>query len=161
MDEIYQLEYLSLVSKVCTELDNHLGINDKDLAEFVIHLAEKHDSFDSYKKALAENGAVFSDSFIANLLRLIQKMRPKSNEQKIDKFDSAEIKTDKELQRQLLPALAIPNDPKIRTMLDDEKREKEPEPGDNIVADDMMKQLELLFDPHKSKLSNLLQYKLR
>ncbi|PNJ50177.1 DHX8 isoform 1 [Pongo abelii] len=30
-EELAKLEYLSLVSKVCTELDNHLGINDKDL----------------------------------------------------------------------------------------------------------------------------------
>lgn len=30
-NELEQLEYLSLVSKVCTELDNHLGISDKDL----------------------------------------------------------------------------------------------------------------------------------
>ena len=33
VEELSQLEYLSLVSKVCTELDNHLGINDKDLGE--------------------------------------------------------------------------------------------------------------------------------
>ena len=32
-DELKKLEYLSLVSKVCTELDNHLGINDKDLGK--------------------------------------------------------------------------------------------------------------------------------
>ena len=31
MNELQELEYLSLVSKVCTELDNHLGLNDKDL----------------------------------------------------------------------------------------------------------------------------------
>lgn len=37
VDELTQLEYLSLVSKVCTELDNHLGISDKDLGEcFVV-----------------------------------------------------------------------------------------------------------------------------
>ena len=30
-DELRKLEHLSLVSKVCTELDNHLGLNDKDL----------------------------------------------------------------------------------------------------------------------------------
>lgn len=36
MDEIQKLEYLSLVSKVCTELENHLGINDKDLGKFLI-----------------------------------------------------------------------------------------------------------------------------
>ena len=34
MDEIEKLEYLSLVSKVCTELDNHLGLNDKDLGKY-------------------------------------------------------------------------------------------------------------------------------
>lgn len=33
MDELAKLEHLSLVSKVCTELDNHLGINDKDLGK--------------------------------------------------------------------------------------------------------------------------------
>lgn len=38
MDEIEKLEYLSLVSKICTELENHLGINDKDLGKFGYHL---------------------------------------------------------------------------------------------------------------------------
>lgn len=33
LEELAKLEYLSLVSKVCTELDNHLGINDKDLGK--------------------------------------------------------------------------------------------------------------------------------
>lgn len=33
MDELDKLEHLSLVSKICTELENHLGINDKDLGE--------------------------------------------------------------------------------------------------------------------------------
>lgn len=32
-EELEHLEYLSLVSKVCTELENHLGLNDKDLGE--------------------------------------------------------------------------------------------------------------------------------
>lgn len=38
VDELSQLEYLSLVSKVCTELDNHLGINDKDLGTYFMPL---------------------------------------------------------------------------------------------------------------------------
>lgn len=33
MEELEQLERLSLVSKICTELENHLGINDKDLGK--------------------------------------------------------------------------------------------------------------------------------
>jgi hypothetical protein len=31
--ELGKLEYLSLVSKVCSELDNHLQMDDKDLAK--------------------------------------------------------------------------------------------------------------------------------
>lgn len=38
MEELQQLEQLSLVSKICTELDNHLGINDKDLGELAFKL---------------------------------------------------------------------------------------------------------------------------
>jgi len=38
MDEIAKLEYLSLVSKICTELDNHYGLNDKDLGKLCYHI---------------------------------------------------------------------------------------------------------------------------
>lgn len=34
MEEVEKLEYLSLVSKICTELENHLGMNDKDLGKY-------------------------------------------------------------------------------------------------------------------------------
>lgn len=45
MDELQKLEYLSLVSKVCTELENHLGLNDKDLGRytFVTRIFSKTD----------------------------------------------------------------------------------------------------------------------
>lgn len=59
MEEINQLEQLSLVSKICTELDNHLGINDKDLAEFIIMLSEKNPTLEKFRAALADNGANF------------------------------------------------------------------------------------------------------
>ena len=36
MEELQQLEFLSLVSKVCTELENHLGMNDKTLG--ILHV---------------------------------------------------------------------------------------------------------------------------
>ena len=35
MEDLAQLEELSLVSKVCTELENHLGLNDKTLGMFL------------------------------------------------------------------------------------------------------------------------------
>lgn len=51
-----QLERLSLVSKVCSELDNHFGIKDKDVAEFIIELATANNTFDKFKRALEEQG---------------------------------------------------------------------------------------------------------
>merc|ERR1712018_1044323 len=79
MDGLKKLEHLSLVSKVCTELDNHYSLNDKDLAEFIIMLAEKNDTSEKFFKALQENGAEFSISFCENLLRLIKHMKPKND----------------------------------------------------------------------------------
>lgn len=40
MDELSKLEHLSLVSKICTELENHLGLNDKDLGKTFVEDAE-------------------------------------------------------------------------------------------------------------------------
>lgn len=83
MDELRRLEHLSLVSKVCTELDNHYSMNDKDLAEFIIDLAEKNPHPADFKKALADNGAEFAESFVDNLLRIIKHMMPQKRETKV------------------------------------------------------------------------------
>ena len=76
MDALEKLEYLSLVSKICTELDNHMSINDKDLAEFIINLAKKGKKLPKFKQLLKKNGAEFPESFINNVFRLIQTMQP-------------------------------------------------------------------------------------
>ena len=77
MDDLAKLQYLSLVSKVCAELDAHLGVSDKTLAEFIIDLAQKHPELGSFRAALDENGAEFPASFASNLLALVTKMMPK------------------------------------------------------------------------------------
>ena len=69
MSELEKLEHLSLVSKICTELDNHYSLNDKDLAEFLIELAKKNPELEKFRAVLAENGAEFSESFVENILR--------------------------------------------------------------------------------------------
>jgi hypothetical protein len=45
MDEVAKLEHLSLVSKICTELENHLGLNDKDLGMYITLLQSYFISF--------------------------------------------------------------------------------------------------------------------
>nr|XP_049615340.1 ATP-dependent RNA helicase DHX8 isoform X1 [Syngnathus scovelli]XP_049615341.1 ATP-dependent RNA helicase DHX8 isoform X1 [Syngnathus scovelli] len=136
VDELSQLEFLSLVSKVCTELDNHLGISDKDLAEFVISLAEKEPTFDGFKALLLKNGAEFTDSLIGNLLRLIQTMRPPSKSSTSKAASEVQKPlSGKDKLKELFPALCRPNEapPKI---MDEE---------DVKVAADAMKELEMFM----------------
>ncbi|KAK5970479.1 Pre-mRNA-splicing factor ATP-dependent RNA helicase mog-5 [Trichostrongylus colubriformis] len=111
MDE---LEHLSLVSKVCSELDNHFGLKDKDVAEFIIELATTNNTFEKFKRALDEQGLgeQFDDSLTANLLRLIQHMLPKKRKQEIGMglFHKITLISDaKEEIKAKLPALALPN----------------------------------------------------
>ncbi|XP_055689962.1 ATP-dependent RNA helicase DHX8 [Lutzomyia longipalpis] len=120
MNELTKLEHLSLVSKICTELDNHLGLNDKDLAEFIIDLAEKNPSFPKFKAVLLENGAEFSDSFITNLLRIIQLMKPVSGSSKASDFEVDDKKGNLSTK---FPGLAIPNKDQKEMMKMDAKEE--------------------------------------
>ncbi|VDP13935.1 unnamed protein product [Soboliphyme baturini] len=114
MDDLEKLQYLSLVNKIVTELENHLGLDDKDLAEFIIDLAKKNPVFDKFKAALGENGAEFDDSFIANLLRLIQHMQPntyasKENTSGVEDLSLTDASDREELKKKL-PALAMPDE---------------------------------------------------
>ena len=68
MEDLQRLEELSLISKICTELENHLGINDKVLAEFIIAQAEKHSSFEKFKASLVKNGAQFPVSHHSHIM---------------------------------------------------------------------------------------------
>lgn len=130
LGDLERLEKLSLVSKVCTELENHLGINDKDLAEYIIHLAEKNPTFEKFKIAIIDaSGEPFPDSFVANLLRIIQRMNPamkpqqpqpsfsdlhKLNELKGPVSGSNFDHLDVNIKKVLCPALALPNDERSR-----------------------------------------------
>lgn len=58
------------------------------------------------------------DSLVANLLRLIQKMKPKPKAEvklkKEEEIDKETLKSDIEIKKKLFPGLAIADDPKIR-----------------------------------------------
>ncbi|PFH63165.1 hypothetical protein XA68_17274 [Ophiocordyceps unilateralis] len=80
MDEVTNLEYLSLVSKVVSELQNHVGISDKKLAEFLIfHRAEKSSSIEDFRKWLNTINNPFPESFVNSLDRLVLALHPKLN----------------------------------------------------------------------------------
>ncbi|XP_043198767.1 ATP-dependent RNA helicase DHX8-like [Amphibalanus amphitrite] len=148
--EIEQLEHLSLVSKLCTELDNHLGINDKDLAEFIIALAEKHTTFGAFKRVLEQNGAEFPDSLTASLLRIIQLMKPPASGTEDGKQDGKQqpdpSRTRQEERKAMVPALAMKNDPGMRTILLDEIKKKEEETKKEEEAAAKKKEADALID---------------
>eukprot|EP00605_Chrysophyceae_sp_TOSAG23-4_P000245 GSChrysophyteH1.ASY1.ANO1.282.1 assembled CDS len=75
------LEQLALISKVCTDLDRHLGFSDKTLAEYIIHLAKDARDHSSFHDALKENGADFPSELSQSLLIMIQsELKPKEIE---------------------------------------------------------------------------------
>jgi len=68
------LRRLSLISKVTIEIQNHWGIEDKTLAEFVIDIGEASTSVDDFETKLEENGAAAARPFCERLHDLILKM---------------------------------------------------------------------------------------
>ncbi len=70
--EIEELDRLSVLGKVCRLISDHLGIDDRTLAEFVIHLAETQCcNRDRFMGALKENGAEFPASLADGILRIV------------------------------------------------------------------------------------------
>lgn len=77
MDDFLNLELLSLVSKVTSELQNHVGVSDKTLAEFLIAQRLESKSGDDFRKKLDGIGADFPPSLVDSLDRLVLTMHPK------------------------------------------------------------------------------------
>jgi len=77
MDDLESLELLSLVSKVTSELQNHLRISDKTLAEFIIAQRSECNSLEEFRTKLDAMGADFPQSLIESVDRLVRTMHPR------------------------------------------------------------------------------------
>ncbi|KAI3802849.1 hypothetical protein L1987_30994 [Smallanthus sonchifolius] len=76
-DAIFKkLEYLSLVSEVCTELESHLGLSDKVVAEFITDIGRKCETVDDFDSKLKENRFELPDDFVGTLLTKIHTILP-------------------------------------------------------------------------------------
>ncbi|KAK5202175.1 DEAH-box ATP-dependent RNA helicase prp22 [Cryomyces antarcticus] len=104
------LEVLSLVSRVTSEIQNHLGINDKTVAEFVIDQHSKCKSMADFKSALTEWD--FPPSLIESIDRLVLTMHPrfKSKSSGVE-TDAAEedIGDGRDRKTRVFKGLAIPD----------------------------------------------------
>ncbi|OQR87563.1 ATP-dependent RNA helicase DHX8 [Achlya hypogyna] len=72
-----KLQELSLISKVCSELESHLGMSERTLAEFIIDLARGSKDGKKFYAELAANGAEFPMTFALHLYQLIHTMTKK------------------------------------------------------------------------------------
>lgn len=111
-DDLYNLEFLSLVSKITQEIDNHIGLNDKTLAEFVIELHDHSKTQVEFKQKLKDVGADFPESFIENMDRLILTLHPKHKKKSAKSNGKVKANGDVELseqdkQKRLFPGLAL------------------------------------------------------
>jgi ATP-dependent RNA helicase DHX8/PRP22 len=80
------------------------------------------------------------DSFIANLLRIIQHMKPKHQ-----KESSPQVQNEKDKLAEKFPGLAIPNDPKFQSHdAEKKKKEKKKSSAEDDIVNDAMAELEAL-----------------
>ncbi|KAL3085159.1 hypothetical protein niasHS_010228 [Heterodera schachtii] len=116
--ELDRLEHLNLVSRVVTELENHFGISERDVAEFIIELARTSSTFDKFKKSLEEHGLAdgFDDSLAQHILRLVLNMEKKKRQRNSTSIVTT-IKDEKSALKEMVPALAMPNT--ANTLLDE------------------------------------------
>ncbi|KAI0800589.1 P-loop containing nucleoside triphosphate hydrolase protein [Fomes fomentarius] len=136
-DDLYNLEFLSLVAKITQEIDNYTGLSDKTLAEFVISLHDQSKTLPEFKAKLQEVGASFPESFIENVDRLILTLHPKHKKKSAasGKENGGDVAAldETEKNKRLFPGLSLKD------------QEWEPTaPKDAIMkeVDDMMSQLE-------------------
>ena len=113
MDDLGSFELLSLVSKVTSELQNYLGINDKTLAEFVIAQHAKCSSLVHFKAQMEEMGADFPQSLLESVDRLILTMHPKHKGKKLkegaDEGDTLDALGEIEKKTRIFKGLTVPD----------------------------------------------------
>lgn len=110
-NDLYNLEFLSLVARITQEVVNHTGINDKTIAEFVIALHDESKTRQEFKQKLQDVGANFPESFVETVDRLILSLHPKhkkrqpTSQDEGTTTDGALDETDK--KKRLFPGLAL------------------------------------------------------
>ncbi|KAF5740832.1 pre-mRNA-splicing factor ATP-dependent RNA helicase [Tripterygium wilfordii] len=96
-----KLEYLSLVSKICDELETHLGLKEDDkqnkaVADFIIELGRNSETVEEFDSNWKENGCdEMPDYFVRTLLTIIHAFFPSKSEQKLKKGSASDAKKTK------------------------------------------------------------------
>ncbi|KAF2483011.1 P-loop containing nucleoside triphosphate hydrolase protein [Neohortaea acidophila] len=137
MDDLEQLELLSLVSKVTSEIDNHMGVSDKTIAEFVIAEHANCSSPNDFATKLEDYD--FPKSLAESIDRLIRTLHPKYKSGKKAETREASGEKDSEGKRDRFKGLALP----------DKEPPKVADEGENAL-DDTFALLESMAGPPKA-----------
>lgn len=113
MDDLENLEVLSLVSKVTSEINNHLGYDDKTIAEYVIQKHSESNGLKGFKAKLEEDGAEFPQSLIESIDRLCLTLHPRYKKKSAangeEKNDPGQSEDERERKTRVFKGLAIPD----------------------------------------------------
>ncbi|CRG90899.1 hypothetical protein PISL3812_07945 [Talaromyces islandicus] len=120
MDDLIELELIGLVNKVVSELQNHLGVNDKTLAEFLIAQRLESDSSEIFNRKITElDPDSFPPSLIESIDRLVVMMHPSMKGKSRAKDDQPKQKRSVEEKAQVFSGLALPDQAHVQDSIDD------------------------------------------
>ncbi len=126
--DLEKYEIYALVSRVVVELENHLHVNDRTLAEFVIDVALSNPNQKAFLTALKAQGVDFPEHLAANLVRLVLNEHPKSEvAKKKAAREGVKIQTTVDHDSKF-PGLAIPNSVPIKLERDNSPPRHQPAP---------------------------------
>lgn len=95
---------------------------------------------------------IFQESFVANLLRIIQHMKPKAG----CSTENEEPKGEKDQLAVKFPGLALPNDPKFEIIVEEKPKKKKKGNADDDIVSDAMAALAALA-PSKQRYVKIIQ----
>ncbi|KAK0635339.1 helicase associated domain-containing protein [Bombardia bombarda] len=120
MDELFELELIGIVSKVVSELRNHIGLADKNLAEFAIAKRLESDTFETFKRKMSEiGGDTFPPSLIESIDRLVRLMHPAMKTKATSKHDELDKKHSVDDRSRLFSGLALHDKVPAPHLIDD------------------------------------------
>lgn len=79
MDQINQLQYISVCGKVTEDLNSYLAIKDKDLTEYVVHRAIQCKTEDEFIEAMNEDEAGFTIKLARSVFSTVHEMLPEKD----------------------------------------------------------------------------------
>lgn len=120
MDDLFEFERIELVNKVVSELQNHLGVNDKILAEFIIAQRLDSNTFESYKQKISGMvGDSFPPSLIESIDRLVRMMHPTMKARTAATHGEPNDQRSVEEETEVISVLSLPDNAPVQDSIDD------------------------------------------